>query len=216
MHKLKPSVLVGTFFIVLVIILTSSLFFDIPRMYIEGMIGDNKVLVGATYFLLTVITTVVAPFAGLPLAPTVSIIVGPFLTGVYSVFGWTIGAIIAFFIARHVARPVLCRFIDMGRVERYEKYIPEKHIFLWLIFLRVIIPVDILSYAIGLTKRVQFPMYVFSTLIGVIPFSFIWSYGGYSLLERDYVMFSIFSGVGLLLFFIALMYYHVRHKERQV
>ena len=214
MNNRQLLVLTNSFFILFVVLLTLSFFFDVPRTYIEEQLGDNKITTGMVYFSVVIISTIFAPFAGLPLAPAVSVIIGPLLTSLYSVLGWTIGAIVAFFIARHLARPFLCHFIDMSRMERYEEYIPEKHIFSWLIFLRVIIPVDILSYAIGLTKRIKFPVYVISTFIGVIPFSFIWSYGGHALLKRDYTLFSIFSGIGLLLFFTSLMYYYTRNKAQ--
>ncbi|NQV93119.1 TVP38/TMEM64 family protein [Candidatus Kaiserbacteria bacterium] len=215
MSKWNSAVLVSATLIFFVVLLTLSLFFDVPREYVEGLLGDSKITVGMMYILIVITTTIFAPFAGLPLAPTTSIIIGPFLTAVCGVFGWTIGAVVAFFISRHLARPFLGRFVDLSRVEKYEKYIPEKHIFLWLVFLRIIVPVDILSYAIGLTRRIRFGEYVISTFIGVIPFSFIWAYSGYALIERDYAMFSIFSGAGLLLFFMSLMYYYTRRSEKQ-
>lgn len=186
-----------------------------PRTYIEGLLIGNKITTGVVYVLIVILTTVFAPLAGLPFTPIVSVIVGPFITSLYNIFGWTVGAIIIFFITRYLARPILRRFIDMNKIDKYEEYIPERYIFLWLVFLRIIVPVDILSYAIGLTRRVQFPMYITSTFIGVIPFSFIWAYGGYSLIKQDYMTFSIFSGIGLLLFFLSMAYYSVYTKNRK-
>ena len=216
MSKKQVLILTNALFVLFIVLVTFSLFFDTPRMYAEEHLGDNKITTGFIYFLIVLVTTIFAPFAGLPLAPAVSIVVGPFLTSVYGVLGWTAGAIIAFLIARHLARPLLCRIIDVKKAEIYETYIPEKHIFLWLVFLRVVIPIDILSYAIGLTKRVRFPVYVISTFIGVIPFSFIWTYGGYAFLEQDYVALSIFGGVGLLLFLSSLVYYRTQKRKRYI
>jgi uncharacterized membrane protein YdjX (TVP38/TMEM64 family) len=185
-------------------------------MYAEERLSDNKFTTSIVYFSIVTITTVFAPFAGLPLSPVVSVIIGPFLTSVFSIFGWTIGAMIAFFISRHLARPILYKFVDINKIEKYESYIPENHLFLWLIFLRIIIPVDILSYAIGLTKRINFSMYAITTFIGVIPFSFIWAYGGHSLIEGDYVAFYIFSGLGAILFFLSLAYYYTQKRNKQI
>ena len=213
MNKKRLLIITNVLFFLFVILLTASLFFDAPRVYVEGQLGDNKMTTGLMYFSVVVIATVLAPLSGLPLAPAVSVIIGPFLTVVYSVLGWTVGAGIAFLIARYLARPFLYRIIDMKQVERYEEYIPQKYIFLWLVGLRIVIPVDILSYAIGLTKRIKFPVYIISTFIGVIPFAFIWTYGGYAFLERDYVAFALFSGIGFLLFFSSLMYYYVRKRR---
>lgn len=202
------------FFIVVVIALTASLFFDTPRLYAQEYLGVSKITTGLAYLFVVITTTVFAPFAGLPLAPAVSIIVGPFLTAILSVVGWTIGAIVAFLIARHLARPFLTNFINMKRIELYESYIPQKHLFLWLTFLRVIVPVDILSYAIGLTKSVKLPIYIVTTIIGVIPFSFIWSYGGHALIEQNYSMFYIMSAIGVALFFLSLVYYYAHNHKK--
>lgn len=202
-------------FIIFVVLLTLSFFFDTPRMYAEEHLGDSKIITGIVYTALIIVTTVFAPFAGLPLSPAVSIIVGPFLTAIYSVIGWAIGAYIAFFIARHLARPYLSRFVDTKHLERYESYIPEKHLFWWLIFLRVIMPVDILSYAIGLASSVRFPMYAVTTVIGITPFSFIWAYGGNAILEKDYAVLTMISAIGLALFISSFSFYYARHKRNQ-
>lgn len=214
----KRSILTATniLFITVVMIITASLFFDVPRSYAEQYFGGSPVMTGLLYLSLVVFTTVVAPFAGLPLSPAVSIIIGPFMTTVYSVIGWTIGASIAFWIARRLARPLLSRFINMEKLEKYESYIPEKHLFMWLVFLRFIIPVDILSYAIGLTKRIQFPMYLITTFIGVIPFSFVWAYGGYALIEQNHTLFTVVASVGLVLFFSSIVFYYTRRRAREI
>lgn len=198
----------------LVILFVLSFFFEVPRAYVEEHLGVSKAMVGVTYIFIVVVTTVFAPLAGLPLSPAVSVIIGPFLTAIYSILGWSIGASLAFFIARYLARPILCRLVNMTRVERYESYIPERHMFWWLILLRIIMPVDVLSYAIGLTKRVGFPLYAVTTFIGIIPFSFIWAYGGYSLLEQNYVTLSFVLISGALLFFLSLMYYYIKRINK--
>ncbi len=207
------SIILDSLFILFIILFTLSFFFDVPRAYIEQQLEGSEIAVSVVYISVVILTTVFAPLVGLPLTPVVSVIIGPFLTALYSVLGWTVGAVIVFFIARYLARPFLSRLINMSRIEKYERYIPEKHIFLWLVFLRMIVPVDILSYVIGFTKRIKFPVYVLSTFIGIIPFSFIWAYGGYSLIEKDYIMFSIFSGIGILLFFVSLVYYYLSQRS---
>jgi uncharacterized membrane protein YdjX (TVP38/TMEM64 family) len=201
-------------FVLIIIAMTLSLFFETPRLFAEELLGDNKITTGLVYFSVVAITTVFAPFAGLPLAPAVSLIIGPFLTSIVSVMGWLVGAIIAFLIARHLARPFISRFVNMERLETYESYIPQKHVFLWLVFLRMIIPVDVLSYAIGMTKSIKLPMYIITTFIGIIPFSFIWSYGGYALLEKDYTLFYSLVAVGVALFFSSIVFYTVRRKRQ--
>jgi len=59
-----------------------------------------------------------------------------------------------------------------------EKKIPKENLFLGIIFLRMVIPVDILSYALGLFSKIKTRDYLLATIIGVSPFAFIFAYLG--------------------------------------
>ena len=56
---------------------------------------------------------------------------------------------------------------------------PKEDQFWTMVFLRMILPVDILSYALGIFSNVKFGPYVASTLLGKIPLIFLLSYFGY-------------------------------------
>ena len=214
MNEKKGNVVIGSFFIVVIMLVSFSVFFDLPRDLAEKYLTGNNFFVGFLYTVLLIVTTVFAPFAGLPFSPITSLIIGPFITTILSVVGWTIGAVIAFLIARYLARPVLSRFVNMERVKKYEEYIPQKHIFLWLVFLRILIPVDILSYAIGLASSIRLLTYTTATFIGIIPFSFIWVYGGHSFVEKNYTPLFFFIGLGLLIFVVSMyVYYRYNHRK---
>ena len=191
------------------------LFFDAPYEYVKNHLSDNTPWVALIYIVAVILAEVVAPIAALPLAPVVAGIVGPLPAALYSVIGWTIGAMIAFLIARHLAQPVIARFVNLEEMQKYESYIPERHVFFWMVFLRMVLPVDVLSYALGFFSTVRFVPYTIATVIGVIPFSLIWSYGGHALIEKNYTMLAIAAVAGLALFGCALYIYsrHKRHKK---
>lgn len=130
------------------------------------------------YIFIASFATVFAPLSALPLLPVAVQIYGWKLAAFYSLIGWIIGAIIAFFIARHLGVKVLEKFVSLDKIHEYEKLIPKKDIFLSIVFLRIILPSDIVSYAIGLLSKVKFKTYFFATLIGMIPFAIILSYIG--------------------------------------
>ncbi|RMD45584.1 hypothetical protein D6829_01940 [Candidatus Pacearchaeota archaeon] len=130
------------------------------------------------YFILVVAAIVLAPFSAFPLIPVASKLWGPLKSSVLNILGWTIGAIIAFIIAKKFGKPIVKKLIPIKSVERIEKRIPKKRIFLSIVFLRMSVPVDVLSYALGLFSNVSFPTYLTATLIGIIPFGIIFSYAG--------------------------------------
>ena len=46
---------------------------------------------------------------------------------------------------------------------------PEKHLFLTIVFLRMAVPFDFISYLLGLFSSINFKTYVLATTLGVIP-----------------------------------------------
>lgn len=130
------------------------------------------------YFLLEVLSIVIVPVTTLPLVVIASNLWGGFLTGVLNVVGWTIGGWIAFVIARKYGVKIVKKFISIKKINEIENKIPKEHLFWSVILLRVVIPMDILSYALGIFTRMNVGSYLLATFIGIIPFAFIWAYFG--------------------------------------
>ena len=168
---------------------------------------QNDILGAISFILLFTLVTVIAPLTALPLVVPASAIFGPFLTSIYSIAGWTLGAVIAFLIARHLGKPILTSFVSLESLEKYEKYFGDRVEFLGLVLLRMVLPVDLLSYAVGLLSRISFKKYILATVIGISPFAFIFAYIGDALAQKQYTAFIIFSaGAVFLSGFIYIVY----------
>jgi uncharacterized membrane protein YdjX (TVP38/TMEM64 family) len=100
------------------------------------------------------------------------------ITGALSIIGWGIGAIIAFLLAQHYGKPLVQRFIPPDRLRAIERLIPQKNLFWSVIFLRMTVPVDVLSYALGLFTEMSLESYVTATIIGITPFALFIAYSG--------------------------------------
>ena len=77
--------------------------------------------------------------------------------------------------------------------------------------LRILIPVDILSYALGLISAMPLSHYILATAIGITPFSFIWSYAGEAAFSQEYTNLAAIAGVALLIL-VAAVYFFKRGK----
>ncbi|MBI5753764.1 VTT domain-containing protein [Candidatus Peregrinibacteria bacterium] len=141
---------------------------EIP--YSQGYLG------AIFYILITIFAIVVAPISTFPLLPLAISLWGSFFAALYSIIGWTIGAVIAFWLARRYGKPLIGKLMPLEKIQRIEKIIPEKNIFISIVLLRMTLPVDVLSYGLGLFSSICFSLYFFATLIGVIPFAFLFSY----------------------------------------
>lgn len=133
----------------------------------------------AAYILLTALFVIfVIPLDIVLLIPIGVVAWGPIPTALMSIVGWTLGAAIAFGIARRFGLPVVERIIGLARVREIERRIPKSNLFWMVVFLRMLVSVDILSYALGLFSSMPWSSYVLATALGVAPFGFYFAYAG--------------------------------------
>jgi len=176
MRKDQIKAGIGIVLIIVLFFLVSFLVQNDIEMF-KGLINPSfsSMLI---YVFITIVAIVFAPISTIPLLPIASSVWGWFLAGILSIIGWTIGALIAFGLARKYGMPLVKRFVSLDKIAKFEKMIPEKNIFWSIVFLRMAIPVDVLSYVLGLFSHIKFRTYFIATLIGITPFAFIFAYVG--------------------------------------
>lgn len=130
------------------------------------------------YVVIITIAIVVAPVSALPLLPVVSNLWGWVVAGTLSAIGWSIGALIAFIIARKYGVKIARKLIPIEKVHELEKRIHRKHLFWSIVLLRMVFPVDIISYTLGLFSKIKTKKYILATVMGIVPYSFIMAYLG--------------------------------------
>ncbi len=159
-------------------------FFLVSSYLVQNNLESIKYFVGyntfgmIVYISFLIIATVIAPINGVPLVPVASNLWGWFLTGILSVVGWTLGAVISFFLARKYGVPLVRKFVSLEKMSKFERLIPQENIFWSIVFLRMAVPVDVLSYVLGLFSNIKFRTYVFATLIGIAPMAFVIAFLG--------------------------------------
>ena len=186
---------IGIIFIIALFVVV-SIFVQRNLDYVRVLIGNGFFSI-LTYIFLLIFETVIAPVSAVPLLPVASGIWGWFWTAIFSIIGWTLGAVIAFALARSYGVPLVKKFISMKKLEKFENFIPKKNIFWGIAFLRMAVPVDVLSYALGLFSRIKFRDYTWATLIGIAPIAFVLSYVG--TLSFYFQMIALFIAVDIIL-----------------
>lgn len=144
---------------------------------LEEWITAHRILGIAVYMIFVAASVVLLPFSSLPLLPLAARVFGVWWTAMLSILGWWIGCLIAFQIAR-LGRRYLEKVTSLEAVDRMEQKIPKDIGFAGIVILRMILPVDVTSFALGLFKHLPFSAYAVASLIGITPFAFVWSYAG--------------------------------------
>jgi uncharacterized membrane protein YdjX (TVP38/TMEM64 family) len=120
-----------------------------------------------------IILNVIRPFTLFPisvLSLAGGLAFGAIWGTVYTVFSGTLGAVISFYIAKHLGSRWLKKKTNaVSRIERWQKQLKDKGFF-YILLLRII-PVlnfDLVSYVAGIS-RLKLGSYVFATMLGVLP-----------------------------------------------
>lgn len=162
---------------VIVLFVLFSFFIQNNLEFFERYVTND--LAGMTvYFFLEISSIVIAPITTFPLIIVASNLWGWFWAGLLSVFSWTVGSWIAFALARKYGVGIIKKFISLKDIHKIEKRIPREHLFWSVVLLRIIIPMDILSYALGLFSKMKAKSYFLATVIGLTPVAFAFAYLG--------------------------------------
>lgn len=157
---------------------------------LEAWIEAHAVLGAAAYIAALAASVVLMPLSSLPLIPFAASVFGVWTTALLSSAGWWIGCLLAFQVARW-GRRYLEHITSLNAVDRLEQKIPEDVGFAGIVMLRMILPVDVVSFALGLLKRLRFSVYAIASLIGIVPFALVWSFAGGELSKGHFLSFTL-------------------------
>src|SRR5437867_5465557 len=118
------------------------------------------------YILLNVLDAVLAPGATLPLIPVAVHAWGRVVAALVTTAGWTLGSLIAFLIARRWGYPIVKKLTSRERIRQMGKYIPDD-LFWSIVLLRLVMPMDVMSYVLGLLTDISWSRYMLATAMGL-------------------------------------------------
>jgi uncharacterized membrane protein YdjX (TVP38/TMEM64 family) len=167
---------------------------------ISSFIDQHPVQGVILYLVLNVIDAVAAPGATLPLIPVAAHTWGRFGAALLTTAGWTTGSLIAFLIARRWGAPIVRKLTSMGRVKRLKAHIPN-NLFWGVVVLRTVLPMDVISYVLGLFTDMSWSSYAAATALGLTPSAFLLAYLGKT--PHAYTMIAIVIGCGVIAAIIA-------------
>ena len=162
--------------LLLALFLLASYFSQSYSVVLTGLLGDYGTVGMLVYVVGATLATVIAPLSFLPALPIAVTLWGSFIAALLSIIAWTLGAAIAYIIARRFGRPLVEHLVGKSRLEYFSRFLPTRYLFLAVVFLRMALPVDLLSYVLGLFNIMRFWPYVGATIIGITPFAFVFAY----------------------------------------
>jgi uncharacterized membrane protein YdjX (TVP38/TMEM64 family) len=208
-HLIKFTILIA----IIVAVISIAKMFNLTHLLnpetLREMVLSYGIYAPLIFILIYILVTIFF-LPGTPASIAGGLIFGATLGTLYVVTGATIGAIIAFTVARLLGEQFI-EDILKGKYKKlyeYDKKI-EKSGFMTVLILRLvpIFPFNALNFALGLT-RVKFKDYALATLLGIIPGSFALAFFGAGLGQLN-----ISHIIGASLLFITLMFIPKIHKR---
>jgi uncharacterized membrane protein YdjX (TVP38/TMEM64 family) len=195
-------IIVGVFIFLSYIVETNLTFF---KAYLDfGFFGMF------IFLIILILSIVIVPIAAFPLFPLASGLWGWVIAGTLGVVGWTIGSIIAFWLARKYGVNLIERFFPIEKIYEFEKRIPKEHLFLTVVFLTMVVAMDGISYVFGLFSKMSLRDYTLATIIGLVPFTFVLAYVG----SMPFYYTVLFLIIGLVILAIGMMIAYLEKKMK--
>ncbi len=187
---------------VIVIAFTLSVIQDNPLAYLKNFFTNQYFLSSSiVYCILIIISTIFSPITIIPAIPFIAKIFGPVHTFSLTLFGIFIGSTFSFLVARHFGRKTVLKFFNKKSLEKLEKTIPRNLRFLDVLFFRFFTIPEGLSYFLGLYSKINFIKYFIVTIIGLLPITFILTFGPEAIGSGNKILFfSLLLAVFIIIF----------------
>jgi len=183
---------------------------------LRELISGYGALAPAIYILIYALAPVLF-LPGLPITIVGGIVFGPLWGVIYTITGSTIGASLAFLVARYLARDWVAARLTGPKWEKLDSEV-ARHGWKVVAFTRLIpaFPFNLLNYAFGLTK-VPFAHYVVATFFCMLPACIAFIVFSSSLLEliRGNVSPTTLLGIALIALVSLIPVVYRRFKGRQ-
>ncbi|MCK9377481.1 MAG: VTT domain-containing protein [Syntrophobacterales bacterium] len=163
---------------------------------------------GPLLFILVQAVQVILPFWSVPME-----IAGGFLFGLplgllYSMAGRTLGALLAFMLARWLEKRFVVRLVSAGRLKRFRKVMKQGGSLAAFFFLLIPgIPKDFIYYLLGLT-RMSVIFFLVATALARFPGTLLFTLEGAEVYKGHYSVI-----LGLLALYVGLAFLLYRHRE---
>src|SRR5919201_4563983 len=144
---------------------------------IRTFIDDHTFWGLGLYIGLNIVDAVAAPGATLPLIPVAVRVWGRVSAALATTAGWTAGSLIAFAIARRWGAPIVRKLTSFERVRAMRRFNPED-LFWSIVLVRLVLPMDVISYVLGLFSDISWASYASATALGLTPSAFLLAYVG--------------------------------------
>ncbi|MDP2683685.1 MAG: VTT domain-containing protein [bacterium] len=113
-----------------------------------------------------ILETVIAPIPGTIVPIVIGALYGIWPGLLYAWVGNIIGSIIAFWIARKLGRPVVKKIVSEEKIDKYDNYLQNRKVMIWVAYFIPLLPLDTISFVIGLSK-IKFKFYLTVISIGM-------------------------------------------------
>ena len=201
----------GLLFLLLIVFLLVSSYFLVDLFKEAESLLKRQSLGPLIYILLMTVSILFVPIPSSPLVIIAGAIFGPLLGMVYTLVGATLGATIAFLLARFFLYDSLGKKIAASSFYKKIKGKNNKNI-VWVVFLTRLMPqvsFDLVSYAAGLTS-VNILAFAGATFLGMIPMVFLLSFFG-KFIEPYLIYFLAFLTT---VFIVLILYKIIKHKKK--
>ncbi|MBI2099693.1 TVP38/TMEM64 family protein [Candidatus Uhrbacteria bacterium] len=198
MGRLNTCKHILVYILVILAVMAVSVVFSFFLVHTLGFTADDRSILihyfqqfgsaaPAALIVLTILEAVIAPLPGGVLPVVAGFLFGTFTGAFYAWAGNVIGSSVAFFIAYMFGARVVRFFAPRFKEKRYQEIVTARSAYFWVFYFLPLLPVDVLSFALGLS-RMKYRKFLVMIALGFMVRMSLLSFFGDSLAKLLFVL----------------------------
>jgi uncharacterized membrane protein YdjX (TVP38/TMEM64 family) len=185
-----------------------DIFYDLV-VVAQKYISRNDELSELFFIIFSALSAMFAPLSSTPLVPGAILIWGKVDTFLFLYFGWMIGHILSYTLARLALFPLVKKLTDFKKINYFKEQLSKKLEFMLVLFFWLASPSEIPGYVLG-TLRYPFWKYIAAAMIAEFPFALISIYASEAFLAKNMALFTAIVFFGF--FILVTMFYFFKKR----
>jgi uncharacterized membrane protein YdjX (TVP38/TMEM64 family) len=180
LKKYKYDIFIAVVIVALVLLfalLKNQFGFLSDRENFQEYIKSFGALAPVVIILVITLEVIIAPLPGFIPAISSGFIFGPVEGTIYALVGNIIGSTLAFLLARRLGKIIVLRLVSEAKLDKYEEAVRRRKNILFAMYFFPIFPVDILSFAFGMSD-IKYKKFITIVSIGFVSHMLILNYFG--------------------------------------
>lgn len=213
--RLKQRIILFFAFLILMLLIFFFVKYPINTVAVVEKINSYGTIGPIILIFFIIIEVIIAPLPGSIWSVGAGYVFGALLGAIYIWIGNVIGGILSFILARKLGRRFVHKIVKEKTIKRYNDFMGDHRIMIWLLYLLPFSPTDVLNFVFGFSNIKLLPFTIVMAVL-MFPRILLLTFYGEKLHYLGFAVFTlILTGMLLIGFGLSMLINHLDLKRRK-